>query len=115
MFAVVVLLTRPRNHCIVPEQYIMGIDQIMADIKTWGVNRQHNYTIYWSRAWSDNREISPPNFTLAISNEYPPQQEINEMCYAGRIKRFFGKFLNCFFCDSNVDSTFLYSYACVYF
>lgn len=96
-FVVVVLLAEPENiHCVVPEEYIYGLDKIQADLKNWGVDKRHNNIIFWSKAnlgedTVPNAELYPPNFDLVVENEYPPLEGINSACYYGRIKRFFGK------------------------
>lgn len=102
MFAVVVFLVEPRAHCIVPEEYIHGLDEIADEIKTWGANKQHDHLIYWTRSLLDDIAvpcpiIEPPNHQLELSTVYPPVG-IDETCYVGRIKRFFSEFfLNLYF------------------
>lgn len=95
MFAVVVLLTKPREHCVIPEKYIFGIEQIEAEMKTWGVNKAHDHLIYWSRSLDNDFNpqalLDEPNFNLMQIETYPPPMEINSACYLGRIKRFFSK------------------------
>lgn len=97
MFAVVVFLVEPRAHCIVPEEYIHGLDEIADEIKTWGANKQHDHLIYWTRSLLDDNIMpdpisNPPNHQLELSTAFPPPLGIDSACYNGRIKRFFSKF-----------------------
>lgn len=98
MFAVVVLLTKPREHIIVPESYIFGLEKLEDDLKTWGANKQHDHLIFWSKHLLDDDiitdETNPPDFSLTISENFPPSSEANVGCYFGRIKRFFSKHYN---------------------
>lgn len=80
-----VLQIQPRAHCVIPEQNIFSIEKIEADIKTWGVNKQHKHLVFWS-----NDSLDAPNFELPLSTEFPPN---NSACYHARIKRFFRKYM----------------------
>lgn len=96
MFAVVVLLTKPRKHCIVPEKYIFGLDEVEDQLKTWGANKVHDHLIYWNRSLLNDNiapdSIShPPNFNVAKCEEFPPPSQISSACFLGRVKRFFSK------------------------
>lgn len=96
MFAVVVLLTKPREHCIVPEKYIFGLDDLEDQLKTWGANKVHNHLIYWNHTLLNNNIAPdsmshPPYFNLAICEEFPPPPEIDSVCFHGRVKRFFSE------------------------
>lgn len=96
MLAVVVLLTKPQQHVIVPEKYIYGLDKLESQLKTWGVNNQHNHLIFWKRSFLDDDEapnsIHPANFKLTPLYDFPPPPEIDTACYIGRVKRIFCEF-----------------------
>lgn len=95
MFAVVVLRSSPSEHCVVPEKYIHGIDDIEAELKTWGTNKAHDHLVFWSRELL-NDDITPsainhpPNFNLPKHIDYPPR--VAACCYLARVKRFFRSF-----------------------
>lgn len=92
MFAVVVLLTKPHEHCVVPENYIFGLDKMEAELKTWGANKTHNHLIYWNRMLL-NENILPnavPDFSATKCEVFPPP--FDAACFLGRVKRFFSEF-----------------------
>lgn len=97
MFAVVVLIAKPRNkHCVVPEKYIFGLDKMEADLKTWGANKTHNHLIFWNKALlNDNiapdTAAHPPDFQVEKYEIFPPQTD--SACFLGRVKRFFSQYL----------------------
>lgn len=96
--AVVVLLTKPeRQHCIVPENCIFGLDKLQDDLKTWGVNRKCDHLVFWKRSFLDDNVLPDlqenPNFQLTPCDVFPPPAEIDSACYMARIKRFFSKYL----------------------
>lgn len=95
--AVVVLLTEPeRHHCIVPENCILGLDDLQDQLKTWGVNRKCNHLVYWQRSFLDDNVIpdsqDTPNFGLTTRNDFPPPADVDSACYMARVKRFFSKY-----------------------
>lgn len=93
---VVVLLTEPKQHCIVPENYIFGLVDLQDKLKTWGVNRESKHLIFWKRSFLDDSVVPDsqenPNFFLAPSVMFPPPPEIDSACYMARVKRFFSKY-----------------------
>lgn len=95
MLAVVVLLTKPQIHVIVPDKYIYGLDKLEPQLKTWGVNKQHKHVIFWKRSFLDDNEtpdsIDPADFHLVPCDNFPPPTEIDTACFFGCVKRFFGK------------------------
>lgn len=95
MFAVVVLLIKPREHIIVPEGYILGLTDLEDDLKTWGANKTHDHLIFWSNNLLDENivpdEAIAPDFTFARCEVFPPPAPSDAGCYIGRIKRFFSK------------------------
>lgn len=95
MFAVVVLLSKPREHCVVPENYIFGLDQMEAELKTWGANKTHNHLIYWNRSLLNDNILSNavPDFHAIKCEVFPPPTNVDAVCFLGRVKRFFSKFL----------------------
>lgn len=106
MFAVVVLRTEPKQHCVVPEKYIYGLDELQDKLKTWGINNKCDHLIFWKRTFLDD-SVAPtsdenPNFQLMPRADFPPSPEINSACYLARVKRFFSeyKFL-LFLCSLN--------------
>lgn len=95
--AVVVLLTEhERQHCIVPENYVHGLDKLQDQLKTWGVNRKCNHLVFWKRSFLDDNMIpdsqETPNFRLTPRNDFPPPAGIDSACYMARVKRFFSKY-----------------------
>lgn len=98
MFAVVVLLTKPREHCIVPEKYIFGLDEVEDRLKTWGANKVHDHLIYWNRILLNNdiapdSSLHPPDFNVDKCEVFPPPPQIDSVCFFGRVKRFFSKYI----------------------
>lgn len=93
MLAVVVLTTKTRHHVIVPEKYIYGLDKEEAALKTWGVNNQHKHIIYWKRDFLDDSVMpnsnDQPNFSLSLSQVFPPPAGIDSACFECRVKQFF--------------------------
>lgn len=95
MLAVVVLLTKPQQHVIVPEKYIYGLDELESELKTWGVNNQHKHLIFWKRSFL-NDDVAPDsidqaNFHVEVHDVFPPPPEVDTACFFGRVKRFFCK------------------------
>lgn len=91
MFAVVVLLTKPRMHCVVPEKYIFGLEKMEAELKTWGANKTHDHLIFWNRTLLNdnivpNAAIHPPDFHVDKCEVFPPP--IDSAFFLGRVKRF---------------------------
>lgn len=96
MLAVVVLCTEQKQHCIVPEKYILGLNDLQDKLKTWGVNNKHNHLVFWKRLFLDDN-VAPnsgenPNFQLVPRMDFPPPPEIDSACYLARVKRFFSKY-----------------------
>lgn len=95
MFAVVVLRSNPSEHCVVPENYIYGFEDIEAELKTWGANKNHDHLVYWSRELLNDNVTPcvithPPNFSLPKCTEFPPK--VAACCFLARVKRFFRSF-----------------------
>lgn len=95
--AVVVLLIEPeRQHCIVPENYIYGLDELQDQLKTYGVNNKRNHLIFWKRSFLDDNIVPDsqeiPNFQLTPRNDFPPPAGIDSACYLARVKRFYSKY-----------------------
>lgn len=42
----VVVLKEQKEHIIVPEKYIYGLDQLQGELKTWGVNSKVDHLIF---------------------------------------------------------------------
>lgn len=95
--AVVVVQTKPKYHVIVPESYIFGLDDLQAQLKTWGVNNKCDHLIYWQRSFLDDSVVPKsdgnPNFNLVPRSDFPPPPEIDSACYLVRVKRFFSEYL----------------------
>lgn len=92
----VVVLKEPREHVIVPEKYIYGLDKLQGELKTWGVNSKVNHLIFWKRSFLDDNVIpdssEDANFNLTPRDDFPPPPEIDSACYIARVKRFFSKY-----------------------
>lgn len=97
MLAVVVLLTKPRHHVIVPEKYIYGLDKEEAALKTWDMNNQHKHVIFWKRDFLDDNvtpdSIDQTNFSFPPLQDFPPPEGIDSACFECRIKQFFCEYL----------------------
>lgn len=87
---VVVFLTDAKEHVIVPEEFIFGLDE--ESLKNRGRNANFSYKIFWSEnAISENGVPNAqylPNFNLPKSTEFPP---VDEACYVGKLKKLFSK------------------------
>lgn len=98
MIAVVVVQTNPKYHIIVPESYIFGLNNVQAELKTWGVNNKRDHLVYWKRSFLDDNVVPQseenPNFYLAPRTDFPPPPEIDSACYKVRVKRFFSEYLH---------------------
>lgn len=96
MLVVVVLNTKPREYCIVPEAYIHGLKELEDDLKTWGVDPKSNHLVYWKRSFLDHTIVpvsqNDANFNLVPRNDFPPPPEVDAACYKAQIKRFFSKY-----------------------
>lgn len=90
---VVVYLTVSKKHIAVPETWIYNINQEL--LKNHGVNSNRNVLIFWSKKGfvdgKPNEEFSP-NFQLDRATAFPPQNNEEEACYIGRLKKYFGKY-----------------------
>lgn len=88
------LLTNPKQHIIVPENYIAGLNEVEAELKTWGVSHRHVHTIFWKRDFLNGQEPvgnDEPDFNLVPQRDFPPPDDVDIACYKAFVKRFFGK------------------------
>lgn len=99
MFVVVHLLSS-KKRIILPESFIHDLSE--ESLKNVGVNANHKYLIYWSKNSIGDGINAPelncvPNFSLVVSDIYPPENDAIEACYIAQLKRFFSKCKSTFF------------------
>lgn len=92
---VVVLLTEPKHHVIIPENYIYNLDKFQHVLKTWGVNKSHDHLVFWKQSFLDDNLVPDSkenaNFNLEPLQAFPPPPTVTSACFLARIKRFFSK------------------------
>lgn len=95
MAYVLVYLVHARKNTIVPEKFVYSLNDVK--LKNNGVNQNQDHRIYFSQALFDlmkNGEAPidmQPNFSLPITKNYPLENGINETCFIGRTKKFYGE------------------------
>lgn len=96
MLFVVIFLRDANCATVVPEEFILDLDQ--KALKNNGVNRNQDRRLYFSKEWLENQknEINldkkfQPNFELPIMKVYPLPDNIDEACYIARMIKFEGK------------------------
>lgn len=50
----IVVLKKRKQHVIIPEKYIYGLNQLQGELKTWGVNNKVDHLIFWKRSFLDD-------------------------------------------------------------
>lgn len=85
---VVVLLVDAKEHIIIPEEFIFGLDE--QSLKNVGKNPHFRYKVFWTPLNDEGIPVAGyvPNFNLDKSTTFPP---VGKACYVGRIKKFFSK------------------------
>lgn len=100
MLVVVVLNTKPRKYCIVPEEYVYGLKGLEDQLLTWGVDPKFNHLVYWKRTFLDDTIVpvsqNDANFHLAPRTDYPPPPGIDAACYKAQIKKFYSEYWRVF-------------------
>lgn len=94
MLFVVVQLIKPKTRIVVPESFIYDLNE--ESLKNNGCNHNFSYLIYWSKHALGDGSNTPdtnwvPNFNAPLSDVYPPENDLAEVCYKGALKHFFGK------------------------
>lgn len=97
ILALVVLSdTRPKVHIIVPEEYVFGLDECQAELKTYGVSKTHSHLIYWKRDFLNDNLVptadEEPNFYLPTRADFPPPAQIDSACYNAKVKNFYSEY-----------------------
>lgn len=87
---VVVFLVEPKQHIIVPENHIFGLN--LESLKNIGKNGNFRYKIFWSE-WAVDADGVPdieyiPDFDLPKRTTFPPAES---GCYVGKLKKNFSK------------------------
>lgn len=93
---VVVYLCEAKKHIVVPQTFIFELSQ--QNLNNYGRQRLKKFLVFWSKKALVGEDEMPmpdytPNFGLNVSSTYPPEG-IEESCYIGQIKYFFGKFMS---------------------
>lgn len=93
---VVVYLCEAKKHIVVPQTFIFELSQ--QNLNNYGRQRLKKFLVFWSKKAFVGEDEMPmpdytPNFGLNVSSTYPPEG-IEESCYIGQIKYFFGKFMS---------------------
>lgn len=96
MLFVLVYLSQPMCHTVVPETFIYKL--VERNLKNYGINRNQDRLIYFSSEIYNtlkqngalNREITP-HFTLPVSSTYPLPNHTKETCFIGRMICFEGE------------------------
>lgn len=92
---VVLYLVDAKKHIIVPQEWVMALDQEV--LNNNGKNCNQNRLVYWSSVGINKDDMTPidvaivPNFSSPISTCFPPPSDTIGTCYIARIKRFCGK------------------------
>lgn len=87
VYFVVIYLIRAREFVIVPENWVQGLNN--AKLKNNGKNSNQNFLVFWSANNGIANSTRAPNFNADLDYRYHPT--IDEVCYLGRVKKFFGK------------------------
>lgn len=87
MTFVVVYLLRAREFVVIPEYWVQDLNN--AKLKNYGKNSNQDYLIFWSANNDYPNLPRAANFNANFDFQY--HQTIDEVCYLGRIKKFFGK------------------------
>lgn len=84
---VVVYLIRAREFVVVPENWVQDLSN--AKLKNNGRNSNQDFLIFWSAIDGEPNLHRVVNFNATLDSVY--YSTVNEVCYLGRIKKFFGK------------------------
>lgn len=84
---VVVYLIRAREFIIIPETWVQDLSP--AKLKNNGKNSNQNFLVFWSAIDGEPNLQHLVNFNANLDSTY--HSTVDEVCYLGRIKKFFGK------------------------
>lgn len=91
-----VYLIDARVHTVVPREFIFELNKV--NLYNNGVNSNQNRLIYFSKVLFEALEIGNdtaptdyiPNFSVPVTKVYPLPSEVQETCFIGRLKKFWG-------------------------
>lgn len=94
---VTIYLVDARVHTVVPQEFIYELNQV--NLNNHGVNTNQNRLIYFSNEIFEELKngndpsylVHFPNFNLPITNVYPLPNDLQQTCFIGRLKKFWGK------------------------
>lgn len=96
-----VFLNEPKKYIVIPRAYIYELSDV--DLCNNGINTHQDRRFYFSSKLYEacqNGEILlerdilvlfPPNFHLAETKEYPLPNILDETCFIGQLRKFWGK------------------------
>lgn len=87
MSFVAIFLIRSKKTVVVPEEWVQELSN--AKLKNNGKNSYQDFLVFWSATDGKPNYLLQPNFNAPLDHEY--HANVNEVCYIGRVKRFFGK------------------------
>lgn len=91
-----VYLVEARAHTVVPREFIFELNKV--NLYNNGVNSNQNRLIYFSKGLFEALENGNytalteciPKFSIPITKVYPLPNEVQEACFIGRLKKFWG-------------------------
>lgn len=91
-----VYLSDAGAHTVVPREFIFELNKV--NLYNNGVNSNQNRLIYFSKgmfeALENGNNTAPtdyiPNFSIPVTKVYPLPNEVQEACFIGRLKKFYG-------------------------
>lgn len=79
--------TFKKETVVVPEEWVQELSN--AKLKNNGKNSYQDFLVFWSATDGKPNYLLLPNFNAPLNYEY--HADVDEVCYIGRVKRFFGK------------------------
>lgn len=92
-----VYLVDAHVHTVVPQEFVYGLNQV--NLNNHGVNTNQNRLIYFSSEYfkvlvNANEPVDIdhiPKFDLPVTKVFPLPNDLQETCFIGRLKKFWGK------------------------
>lgn len=92
MWYYVVYFSVAKKHLVVPRNWIYQSKKVLEKFVNNAINANQKHLCYWRNEKNENGEPrGEPNFNAPISNEFSSN---NEMCFFGKVKRFFCKYIH---------------------
>lgn len=101
---IAVYLIRPQRFLVIRENWAQ--DLLNAKLKNNGRNANQNFLIFWSANDGVANLNVQPNFDAPLSSHY--EDTIHEICYLGRIIKFFGETKNILISRNMIDFRFIF-------